>query len=224
VERIGLRSFVAALRGSQGVSRVRTIGEKMNRTSKAVLGVAAALALTAVSVSPAAASEKYPKKDGWQYENVSVEVPAGYACDKAVQYTQKGHYKIIEKSSTRSITKAAADYRMKLENVATGKTIKRDISGDFDDRYIHGGRDIKTYATGKNVYFGLGVTGILWADGKQKVYFNDYADPALSLIVVDSTKGRTQELCRQVGLRAVPGKNLPAEEAPTPATLRAARR
>jgi hypothetical protein len=182
------------------------------------------MGLTAVSVLPAAASEKYPTKDGWHYEVHVVDVPAGSACTKAVKYTEKGHFKIIRKSSTRTIFKAAADYRMKLENVATGKTIKRDISGDFDDRLIHGRRDIKTYATGKNVFFGLGVTGILWADGRQKVYFYDFKDPILSSIVVDSTKGRTLELCRKVGLRAVPGKNLPEEEAPSPTTVRAARR
>lgn len=196
----------------------------MNRLTKVVLGTTAAVALTAANISPAAASEKYPAKNGWQYQDITDVIAAGYACDKAVRLTIKGHYKIIEKSPTRTINKSAADFRMSLKNLETGKTIKRDISGDFDDRLINGGRDIKTYATGKNLYLGRGVTGLVWADKKQTVFFYDFQDPALGYVAIDSTRGRTEELCRQVGLRAVPGQNDLIGEGPSTASARMARR
>ena len=182
----------------------------MTRTTKALLVTTAAMALAAVAAVPAQADDgaTAKTKDGYVYVDETVALPAGYACSDAVELRFTGHAKSIEKSETHFVELSASDFRVTVTNVATQKSVRRNVSGDFDERLINDGKDLKIAATGKNLYFGLGVTGLLWMDHKQTLVVYDVGTPD-ELINVVRSKGRTEQLCQAVGLRAVAGQNLP---------------
>lgn len=186
----------------------------MKRSTKAVLAAGSAVALATLVVVPAQADDgsKAKGKDGYVLEDETQTLPAGYACSGAVELHFRGHAKFVEKSETHFLSLSARDYRVTVTNAATKKAVKRDISGDFDERVVNDGRDLKIAATGKNIYYGLGVTGLQWMDHKQTLYVYDVGT-ADELINVVRSSSRTEQLCQAVGLRPVPGKNLPQPEA-----------
>ena len=146
------------------------------------------------------------------FDDFTDSVPAGYACSAAVELHFTGHYKVIDKSPTRRLVKFAKDYRLEMTAVDTKKTIRRDASGDYDERILDNGVNLDVRATGKNVYYEQGITGVLWANKKQRVLVYDLGTTD-ELATVIRTNGKTEDLCHAVGLRAVPGKNLPPETA-----------
>jgi hypothetical protein len=96
---------------------------------------------------------------------------------------------------------------VRVTNTVNHKTVRRDISGDLLVRDLPGD-DVVLYGKGNNLWFGKGVTGIIWTTGKQVVYVDHDQQPNQTLNIA-RVHGAYVDLCRKVGSVGVPGKNQP---------------
>lgn len=95
-----------------------------------------------------------------------------------------------------------------VTNTKNHRSVTKEITGTFYDTVAPNGNDLHSKGIGKNVYFAPGVKGILWADGVQKFTVTNFKEPTFSLDIY-KTRGKTVDLCKKVGAKAVWGKALP---------------
>jgi hypothetical protein len=171
----------------------------------------------------------FPEADGWYVADSTEVHPKGAACDVAVKIIIKGHQRdrvngeavpedFKPKLGDRLVLESP-DMTMTLVNQKNGKKVTKKISGTFYDKVVDFNRDgkldLKSKGVGKNVFYGAGVKGILWADGVQKFRVDNFTGFPDSELHIDKTKGKTTELCNKIGAKAVHGKNiLPPEPQP----------
>jgi hypothetical protein len=167
----------------------------------------------------------YPTEEGWYAVDETFTIAAGDACDVAVEFHVVGHQRDTINGQVVDLEEwyaenepevgdrhvgRAPDEQMTLTNLATKKSVHKDISGTFYDRVVDFGRDgvldVRTRAVGANVFFGPGIKGIVWADGVQKVNTYDFFGETGGEQDIVKTKGKTVELCKRVGARAVEGR------------------
>lgn len=173
-----------------------------------VMGIATATLGAGSAV--AACTDKpgsYPESEGWSAVDIRLTVPKGNACNVAVKVRIVGHQRTIELNESGSRTRTESpDEVLHLTNKKTGKKITKRIDGSFTDNVK--GSTITSVGRGRNVLFGKGIRGFLWASGTQRFTVTHFDDPTRATIDVHRTKGRTQELCHALGARAVNGKDL----------------
>ena len=176
------------------------------------LATAALGAGTAVAGSP---TGEYPASEGWEYTDITLAIPAGYACDGDVRLFYRGHERRVVTGPNTSTYEAGADVKATFTNVGTGRSLTKRSDGTFYETFVNGGRDLRVVAKGRNLLFGSGVRGILYTTGINKFIVTDVMDPVRSKITVYKIKGKAVDLCRKLGLRPVNGKSLPPPEAPS---------
>jgi hypothetical protein len=197
------------------------------------LGVSiVALTVPSAQAAPPVPTEnnpKYPASKGYYFVDDTVNAPKGFVCSGAVTIRFVGHQrdyyngKLADPNSEPPEPKLgdrhtgqSPDEIIVVTNVKTGRNVTKLISGTFYDRVVDYGKkgvlDLSAKGVGKNVFFGPGVKGIVYADGVQHFTVTNFLNDGGTLHL-NKTKGKTVELCHKVGLRAVPGKVLP--EPPT---------
>lgn len=200
---------------------------------RALTIVGLGVSIVALSAGPAAAhprqpyenDQRYPASKGYYWVDETLTLKAGEACNVEVIMIIKGHQRDIvngevvtgdspePKLGDRHIGQAP-DEIVKIVNPANKRKITKVGNGSFYDKVVdfdHDGKlDLKSKGVGKNWYFGAGVKGIVWANGKQHFTVDDFL--GASELHINKTKGKTVELCKKVGAKAVPGKNPVVEE------------
>lgn len=179
-----------------------------------IAAMIAGIAAVALIVTPATAQgPEYPESEGWVYLKDPFVIPAGYACDEAVEVRFVGHIRqtvdgvpLTEQPQPGDVVVIESpDMVMRVTNIRSGDTVRREVTGTWYDTVRASGRDIRRKGVGQNPYFGPGVIGILWSSGRQYYTIYDFASPDASLELTE-TSGRTIELCNRVEARPVPGK------------------
>jgi hypothetical protein len=192
----------------------------MNRVIVSVVagaGLSLASAGTALASCPKDTDHQPPAKPAhhqtnakWHYIKDSFTIPAGAACKVAVKVTVKGYERdpyTVTKHGVKYTALESKHESIKVTNTVNHRTVSKDISGDLLVRDLPGD-DVSIYGTGNNVWFGKGVTGIVWTTGKQVVYVDHDQHPN-QILDIARVHGKYVDLCTKVGTRGVPGKNPP---------------
>ena len=200
---------------------------RVRRTILSTIGTGIAIAAlssgSAVAAPPLPTedSAKYPASKGYYFVDDKIDMPAGSACSGAVTIEVIGHQRDYVNGELVDPTKEPAPAlgdRMKSQapdefvivtNTATGQSVTKKINGTLRGTVVDvsndGVLDLKFVGKGRNSYFGPGITGIVFAAGKQNLTVTDFTNPEgyrLSL----ATKGKRIDLCRKIGLQPVPGQ------------------
>jgi hypothetical protein len=197
------------LEGPQALGRT---GEEnaMKHSLAAGLAAAAALGLAGTGVAaPAwAAVDPYPVSEGWHQIDQHRTLPAGSACKVAVQDDDTGHLRVLPVSKNRFFVDAGEDARATFTNLANGRKLTLDISGDVYVRVSKSGRTAHGTAFGSSYFQGKGIKGIVYADGVQKnrVTRLGTKNETQHLRILNGTK---KDLCRLLGTTPVKGMNVP---------------
>ena len=198
--------------------------------SVSIAALSAGTASAAHPPTPVEDDPRYPPSQGYYWISDQLPLPAGTACSGEVRMTFLGHGReFINGEITapedfpdpvvgmRHVAQSP-DLIVTVTNVATNRSVTKLVDGEFRDRVVDldkdGVLDLRSRGIGNNVFFGAGVKGIVYASGKQKFTVEDFLGE--NVLHLDKTQGKTVELCRRIGLRAVPGSNPepPGEEQP----------
>jgi len=197
----------------------------MKRPLAAVLASTAAMAMIAAGMAPATASndDPYPKSEGWVKVDFKDTLPKGFACNVAVKGHIQGHERFTVNGKVPPknwkgpkpgdlLKLESPDETATLTNTKNKKKITVKIDGAFYDRVAKNGKDLHSKGEGRNLYFGQGIRGLLWAEGLQEFSVYDFESPKKNTLDIHETYGSTRELCRVLGAKAVAGKNPPPPE------------
>jgi hypothetical protein len=201
--------------------------------SKILTTLGTGIAIVALSSGSAVAapplptenSAKYPASKGYYFVDDKIDMPAGSACSGAVTVEIIGHQrdylngKLVDPTDEQQpamklgdrLKGQAPDEFVIVTNTATGRSVTRKINGTITSTVVDAGSDgvldLNLVGKGRNFYFGPGITGLVFAAGKQTSTVTDFANPEgfrLSL----TTKGKRIDLCRKIGLQPVPGQHI----------------
>jgi hypothetical protein len=195
-----------------------------------IAALSAGTASAARPPTPVEDDPRFPTSEGYYWIADEFPLPAGTACSGEVRMTFLGHGRdFINGEITppeefpdpvvgmRHVAESP-DLVVTVTNVATNRSVTKLVDGVFRDRVVDFGKDgvldLRSKGIGNNVFFGAGVKGIIYASGKQKFTVDDFLGE--SVLHLNKTQGKTVELCRKIGLGAVPGSNPepPPEEVP----------
>lgn len=185
----------------------------------------------------------------WEKYDDKYVIDKGYACKGAVKARSVGKVRVTtyEKGDkgvvalklefadwsystyahTKKVKKVVKHHRDK-KIVKVIKVTKKVKVGEGGDAIIKidtkkGDGTAYGYHEGENTFWGKGVYGLVYTEGKVKTRFSDFGTPNEGVTILKAE--HAVELCKKIGTKPVWGKNPPIEEAPQgDATMAAAAR
>jgi hypothetical protein len=187
---------------------------RKNAAAAAALGLAAALVGPAASAHPS--SDPYPESEGYQQVDDTFTLPAGGACNRPVIVHFTGYQRSVlngqvvpvgtdlDLQAGDTLITTYPEQRITVTNKRDpSRSVTRATDGPSREHVRKNGVDEDVSAIGANVFFDVGVKGIVVTQGYVRFVIKDFAGDNRRLRIKPPAPTSAEELCTQVGLRPV---------------------